>query len=159
MFKFLKNLFSSKKKIKEVDKTEPIKFNGNVEIYPTKWNMAIVARNKTKLYVFGDNLDRKGNKGQACIRNCRNSIGLATKNYNSNEPIAYWSDNELQLNCQIIEQEIDNIIKTYNEFGYKSLVFSYFGYGNGVADLPKRAPETFNYLKRRLFEVFSFEWE
>ena len=110
--------------------------------------------NPTTLFIFGDNLQRYGEGGQAIIRRQTNTIGLATKKKPENSEESYFTDIEYEENCKIIEEDIQRI-KEYSK-DYKSVAFAQFGLGTGLSDMPRKCPKTFCYLTIRLIEEFKF---
>jgi hypothetical protein len=65
-----------------------------IEVFDGNWNVKDVVKNKSKIFVFGDNDHRMGKKGQAIIRDCENTIGLRTKKYPSYKTDSYYNDKE-----------------------------------------------------------------
>lgn len=104
------------------------------------------------LYIFGDNLGRIGHGGQAIIRNCLNSKGIATKK----SIWEYFSDKDLELNKVVIDQDIKNVLEDYKFYRYTNLVFPFFGLGTGLSAMQSQCPKTFIYLCQRLLDVFNF---
>lgn len=104
------------------------------------------------LFVFGDNTKRVGNGGQAIIRNCSNSIGIATK-----ESIAeFFSDKHYSMNQIVIDRDIMMVKKRIIDYGFKAVVFPKSGLGWGRADMQIECPKTALYLSQRLLEEFGF---
>jgi hypothetical protein len=110
-----------------------------------------VKNNPNKIYVFGDNTQRRGRGGQAQIRNNENAFGIATKLEPNNSATAFMSDNDLQSNKNVIDSDITKI-----KADGRALVFPKDGFGTGLAKLKEKAPQTYAYLKQRLQEEFSF---
>lgn len=122
-------------------------------IVTEKWyNIATCMNNPNMLFVFGDNEQRMGNGGQAIIRLEPNSIGLATKKSSA----FYWSDDDFEHNKDVINGDIYEIKRTYEEEKYKYIVFPKAGLGTGLSDLHNKAPRTFLYLCERLLDEFKF---
>ena len=122
-------------------------------IVTEKWyNVGLCMTNPNMLFVFGDNEQRMGNGGQAIIRLEPNSIGLATKKSSA----LYWSDDDLQHNKDVINSDIHEIKRMYEEERYKYIVFPKAGLGTGLSDLHNKAPRTFLYLCERLLDEFRF---
>ena len=107
-----------------------------------------VRANADKIFLFGDNLLRKGYGGQAgAMRDEPNAVGIPTKKKPSNAPDAFFSDTEFGQNKNAIDlafSELDGRAKG------KVIVIPAAGLGTGLADLQNRAPKTFQYLERRL---------
>jgi len=116
----------------------------------TRFSVELCNKNLGYLFVFGDNEQRIGKGGQAIIRGCPNTIGLRTK-----RSIAeFWTDRDYHRNCKLIDEDIHSILSALY-LGYR-IVFASSGYGNGLAELPTRAPETYLYLKNKLDDYFGF---
>lgn len=107
-------------------------------------------------FVYGDNLEREGNGGQAIIRDQINSCGFATKKRPSGMENSFFTDDEYEENCKIIEEEIIRVNKYVEEKAYKAIAFPFFGLGTGLSEMPIRCPRTFFYLCTRLYEEWGF---
>jgi hypothetical protein len=116
-----------------------------------RYTNADVRANPDKVYVFGDNVMRRGTGGQAQIRNNPNAMGIATKLAPSMEEAAFMSDGDLARNKAIIDADIA-AIKATN----KTVVFPKDGLGTGLAKLKEKAPQTYEYLKNKLLQEFGF---
>lgn len=114
-----------------------------------------VRSNPHKLFVFGDNLQRRGLGGQAReVRGETNAIGIPTKKRPARTPDSYFTDEEFDANRGAIDRafrEIDERLLASD--GPKVLVIPSAGVGTGRAELEQRAPRTFFYLERRLREL------
>lgn len=108
--------------------------------------------NPQSLFIFGDNQQRIGMGGQAQIRECSNSIGIATKKSVSE----FMTDDEYLQNQISIDRDIMNVKKAVEDNGYSSVVFPESGLGWGRADIQNRCPRTALYLSQRLLEEFGF---
>jgi hypothetical protein len=126
------------------------KQGGGIEVV-SRYTDADVKANPNKIYVFGDNTQRKGTKGQAQIRNNENAFGIATKNEPNNKSEAFMYDNYLEDNKEIIDSDIAKI-----KADGRPIVFPKDGLGTGLAKLKQKAPQTYSYLKQRLQEEFGF---
>ena len=126
-----------------------------VEIFNRDWNIDDIKSNKNKLYIFGDNNARVGKGGQAIIRDLPNTLGIRTKKGPSNKPVAFLSDNELDINIKNIREDILNIV--YQMDKYSHVVLSSGGYGTGLAQLERFAPKTFENLNKLLEGYFRFD--
>lgn len=108
--------------------------------------------NTNYLYVFGDNAERIGSGGQAQIRGCINTIGIATKK----SIMEFMTDAEYANNQAIINRDIE-AIKTKMKFpGYIAIIFPTSGLGWGRADIQNHCPKTALYLCKRLMEEFNY---
>jgi hypothetical protein len=126
-----------------------------VLIFKGIWKPEQIKDDLDKLYVFGDNDARVGKGGQAIIRDLPNSIGLRTKRGPSKKPVAFYSDDNLELNKIKIQEDILNI-KFRSLLENKKVVLSNGGYGTGLASLKEKAPKTFEYLNNLLKLYFGF---
>ena len=118
-----------------------------------RWMYNDVKSDIKSLYIFGDNNVKKGCKGQAIIRYLYNACGIPTKIYPSYDDEAYYSDNCYENNCNRIDESI-NIIKNKLEKNvYDRLILPEDGLGTGLAELPRKAPRTYNYLVKKIYEL------
>ncbi|AQN68275.1 hypothetical protein [Saudi moumouvirus] len=96
------------------------------------------------LFVYGDNDAHFGKGGQAIIRDLKNTIGLPTKKYPTNDNNSFYTDNEYEQNVEKINKAIQNIINKSKYYDY--LILPKDGFGTGLSKLPEKAPKTFKYL-------------
>lgn len=114
-----------------------------------------VRANRDKLFLFGDNLERRGFGGQAAaMRGEPNAIGIPTKKSPSYKEDAFFSDAEFEHNKAAIDAAFGEIANAITELT-RSIVIPSDGLGTGRAQLAKRAPRTFAYLQERLTELAS----
>lgn len=119
-------------------------------------------RNTTVLYVFGDNMAKKGYGGQAReMRGEPNAVGVATK-YSPYD--TFTSDPvDVVLQNQRIDDDMKRLFAQVKRGGV--VVWPTAGIGTGLADLEARSPETFEYLKQKLAallkaaELFDRQYE
>jgi len=104
--------------------------------------------NRNKIYVFGDNVLRKGKAGQAIIRNCKNSFGVITKRYPNNKHDSYLKDNEFDL--KLVMNDLTKL--RYLMYKGNTIVFPRDGLGTGLAQLGLHAPKIhikmFKYIEK-----------
>jgi hypothetical protein len=115
-----------------------------IRIFRGYWTEADVKRHTNCLFVYGDNDVGKGRGGQAIIRDLANTTGIPTKKYPSNTASAFYTDAELAENKIKIQNAINKIIELAPK--YKFVILPADGFGTGLADLPRLAPKTFEYL-------------
>ena len=114
----------------------------------------IITRDKVKenpdvLYLFGDNLLRKGLGGQAKeMRGEPNTLGIVSKKYPSNDISSFYTDEDFYPWLEVFSADIKNLAERINSGKYKALVIPKIGVG--LADLPNKAPRIWNYLKTTL---------
>ena len=108
----------------------------------------------THLYLFGDNMWRRGYGGQAQeMRGHTNSIGVPTKWSPQNVDKAYFKDDDFAH----IKPEIDfafDLARGWLSVG-NTVVIPADGLGTGLADLPNRAPIIHYYIKKKIAELNS----
>ena len=113
-------------------------------IFKGFWSKNDVEKHPDCLFVYGDNDAGIGKGGQAIIRDLSNTIGIPTKKYPSNHASSFYSDTEYDKNIAKIDYAIEKIIILSKK--YKYVILPEDGFGTGLADLPKKAPKTFDYL-------------
>jgi len=111
-----------------------------------------VWNNRDKIiFLFGDNLLYKGEKGQAIIRGLPNAYGIPTKRVPClDEKVCYLNDNMFELYAAKINQAIEEVPRD----GRKIFVIPKIGEGN--AEMPKRCPKLYEFLMKRLIEEFNY---
>jgi hypothetical protein len=93
-----------------------------------------------KIFIFGDNCLGRGFGGQAGeLRGEPNSYGIPTKKYPSMKADAFFTDDEFEDNVKIIDEAFARIPIDGREIVILPL-------GTGLAQLPQRAPKTYEYL-------------
>jgi hypothetical protein len=118
------------------------------------WTSKNCKQNANALFVFGDNDLQVGALGQACIRGQPNAVGVPTKK----KPLrkgkdVFYTDAELERNKQIIDKAMDEI--QFRGEDYEHIYFPKDGLGTGLAELPVRAPLTYQYLCNALLGRFG----
>lgn len=112
-----------------------------------------VRANRDKLFLFGDNLERRGFGGQAAsMRGEPNVIGIPTKRSPSYASRAFFTDEEFDRNKDAIDRAFVELAKAVSG-EIRAIVIPSAGLGTGRAQLDKRAPRTFAYLQSRLDEL------
>ena len=111
--------------------------------------------NPMSIYVFGDNVQRVGNGGQAQIRHRTNSIGVATKRAPLMDDKAFYNDSFGDLKSLI--NDIDQLYSIHNSntYDHMNLIFPKDGLGTGLSELPKRAPMINKMLSMMLEQYFG----
>lgn len=108
--------------------------------------------NPDVLYVFGDNVMRKGLGGQAGeMRGESNAVGVATKL----SPYTYFGSTPEETLAQnrIIDNDMKPLFQHVITGGI--VVWPTDGIGTGLADLVHKAPDTFDYLEQKLASLIS----
>lgn len=106
--------------------------------------------NPDTLYVFGDNLLKKGKKGQAIIRDEPNAIGIPTKKKPTMYADAFFTDDELQDNTEEINDAADMLKAAMKRPHIYKVAYPADGLGTGLAMLEHKAPKTMAVLKKTL---------
>lgn len=107
------------------------------------------------MFVFGDNMIRRGTAGQACIRREPNAIGVPTKwNPAMTEGSFFadegWPDQTADaLKIKIAIDKTFLLIETHAAV-HGAVSFPRDGLGTGLAQLPQRAPKIAEYIAERI---------
>ena len=121
-------------------------------IFQDRIERSDLMRHPERLYLFGDNEQRRGLGGQArACRGCRNAVGVATKRSPAQSEDAYWSDAEFERLTAIIDTDLDRAFDHVRRDGI--VVCPTAGLGTGLAQLPTRAPRVFAHLRQRISEL------
>jgi len=123
------------------------------KIETLKWfSVDECAENPGKLYIFGDNVIGKGKKGQAVIRDCKNSFGIPTKRAPSMAPKSFMEDGALRDS-----KEIESSLKRLKnlESCYGAFVFPEDGLGTGLSQMPAKCPILFHRLNKYLVSRYK----
>ena len=108
------------------------------------------------LYVFGDNVLRKGMGGQAGeMRGAPNTVGVATKWAPTSASNAYFSDEDFAECIKVIELDLEPVVRAL-EHG-ATVIIPLDGLGTGLSELPTRAPKIDRYIKRRIQELTKLQ--
>lgn len=103
--------------------------------------------NPERLYVFGDNVQRKGMGGQAFhMRGEPNAVGLATKWSPHVHSSAYFSDSEMPEIQQIYLTDTKRLID--HLLGSGTVVWPEDGVGTGLSDIPRHAPKIWHWMEQ-----------
>lgn len=128
-------------------------YNTNNITILDRYDMTICRANPNALFVFGDNLIRKGKRGQAIIRDEPNAFGIPTKRLPSMGIDAFFSDKKEE---QDIVMGRLMLLKHYHIIG-KYIVFPKYGIGTGLAKLDEYSPEIFKLIDRCFKEWFKVD--
>lgn len=95
--------------------------------------------NPNKIYVFGDNLLKRGYAGQAAIRGESNAFGIPTKRYPNTQRSAYFSDQAGEM--EAVRQALRELY-ILGKKGY-TIVFPTKGIGTGMARMKEHSPKIY----------------
>ena len=123
-----------------------------------KWiTRSFVREHRDHIFLFGDNLARRGFGGQAAqMRGEPNAIGIPTKKLPSNDEEAFFTDAEFEQNKAAIDRTFERLYQMSSTVE-QVVVMPSDGLGTGRAQLENRAPLTFAYLQKRLRNLSSQE--
>jgi hypothetical protein len=100
-------------------------------------------------FVFGDNMERRGFRGQAKeMRGEPNAVGVPTKWKPDRAPASYFSDSDFDK----VRVAIDSAFRLLRDAcnGGADIVIPADGIGTGLADLPNRAPRIHRYIEKHI---------
>ena len=101
------------------------------------------------LFVFGDNMQRKGYGGQArAMRGEPNAIGVPTKWAPDRRAKSYFSDADFDRVRDAIDDAFREIRRLQNQG--LDVVLPADGLGTGLAELPRRAPRIHAYIEKHI---------
>lgn len=118
------------------------------------YNRDIANRSQSTIFVFGDNLVKKGTGGQACIRYTENSYGIPTKRSPSNSPNAFFADRRDE------EEAVLKSLRRLYKMGKETrstIIFPNKGLGTGLAKMEKTSPILFQKMCSIIVEHFGIE--
>lgn len=123
-------------------------------IVKLRWiSREFVRANRDCIFLFGDNLARKGFGGQAtAMRGEPNCVGIPTKKCPSNRDDAFFTDAEFEQNKAAIDHAFEVLFHGISK-AEQIIVIPADGLGTGRAQLESRAPLTFAYLQKRLEDL------
>lgn len=127
-----------------------------IEIQKEWYSIEQCLSNPTKLYVFGDNLMRIGNGGQASIRPAKNTYGIATKRLPSMNDNAFFADREDE--AEALLNDIHGLLEEFYQEGYETIVLPHDGLGTGLAKMPQTSPRLYDWLNETLSLLLKIEY-
>lgn len=102
--------------------------------------------NPDAIYVFGDNMERRGLGGQAKeMRGEPNAIGVATKVSPNDHSAAYFYDDNYAVNVRVIANDFRPIFAARDQG--KIVILPLDGLGTGFSQLPEKAPLTNQFVE------------
>lgn len=116
-------------------------------IYQSRIIRADLKRNPNVFYVFGDNVEGWGKKGQAAeMRGEPNAIGVPTKWKPSMAEDAFFYDHQIDQARKLMEPSLHLISKNLNN--KKIVIWPADGIGTGYSRLPHTAPKLWAELEQ-----------
>ena len=125
-------------------------------ITEARYSSELCNKNPNKLFVFGDNMIRRGKAGQAVIRDCDNAFGIVTKVLPSMSNQAFFSDNE-KVHKMALMRDLESLDTQFNSGKWEYIVFPKAGIGTGLAKLKLKAPQLYLYLSDHLFIKYEVQ--
>lgn len=114
-----------------------------------------LVNNRDVLYLFGDNLERKGFGGQAKeMRGEPNAVGIATKKKPSLFEDSFFSDDDMDLFLTHYEEDMERVFDHIAEGGI--VIVPSDGLGTGLSELPQRAPSIDKFIKEEIKHMREF---
>lgn len=105
-----------------------------------------------KVFVFGDNLARRGRGGQAIIRFEENAFGVPTKRSPRMDSEAFFGDRDDERAAVLATlRELFKIART------RTIVFPQAGLGTGLAQMSQRSPQLYREMCGILRQHFGFD--
>ena len=104
---------------------------------------AMLRAEPEKLFVFGDNMHRKGYGGQAKeMRGEPNAVGIPTKVHPTMYEGSFFTDSDLSV---FVDRVVPDYLRLARHPGI--IVWPTAGIGSGLAQLKKRAPKIWHWIE------------
>ena len=136
----------------------PIKA-GRVGAIAAHYTPEILRSAPNTIFVFGDNMQRKGKGGQAAVRDEPNAFGIPTKFAPSNAEGSFFTQamtpEQKREVWETIKKDIDTLAQ-YKAEG-KDILLPKNGIGTGLAQLGKHNPQLMNALIKELQNKLGFK--
>ena len=115
---------------------------------------AMLKAEPEKLFVFGDNIHRKGYGGQAKeMRDEPNAVGIPTKVYPSMDEGAFFIDEDFPV---FVARAAKDFLRLSQHIG--PIVWPKDGIGTGRAQLKERAPKIWFYIEAQRL-ILENDWK
>ncbi len=108
-----------------------------------EYTVELILKEPDRYFIFGDNLVKRGKRGQACIRNQNNAIGVPTKRYPCmKSKKCFFSDKiDEVIAVNNVLKQIDLLLKDNKKIGLPK-----DGFGTGLAELKSHSPVIFKFI-------------
>lgn len=123
--------------------------------YEKKITKEMCQANPDEIFVYGDNLIKKGKApgaGQAEIRDEANAAGIPTKRLPSNKDEAFFSDQPEE-----VEAVVQALRDLYKRARGKTVVFPKDGIGTGRAKMKDKSPQAWKKMNEILDSFFDVQ--
>ena len=126
------------------------------KVITLQYSKGLAEKNPTTLFIYETDKNNSSTGGSGVINETKpkNVFGFPLKNIASSKPEAYFSDNNLEQNKQLIDNAIAKIQDLSK--GYKKLAFPEEGFITNVSKLQEKAPITASYLVQQLQSELYF---
>jgi len=129
-----------------------------VEIQKEWYSETQCVENPHKLYIFGDNLIRRGKGGQAIIRDFPNAWGIATKRLPSMSNNSFFGDRPDEMTALITDIAMLINMLLHKDTDFNTLVFPEDGLGTGLSKMPSKSPKLFKWLNETISFIFNIHF-
>lgn len=117
-----------------------------------QYTIELLRAHPDKVFVFGDNLLRRGTGGQAVVRHEPNAFGVPTKRAPSMQHNSFFSDRDNERQAVLIA-----LRNLYALARKQAVVFPAAGLGTGLAQMPTKSPNVYREMCEVLAEYFGFD--
>ncbi len=111
--------------------------------YYKEYTVELVKSEPDRVFIFGDNLVKRGKRGQAVIRSLDNVLGIPTKRYPCMKSKSCFFSDRVDEVIEVKKAllEIEDLVKRNKKIG-----LPHARIGTGLAELKKRSPVIFKYI-------------
>ena len=109
------------------------------------------------LAVFGDNVERIGNGGQAVIRHTPCAFGICTKRSPTSGGFSYFADNR-SIDRNSVIRDINSLHQKLVQEPNLIVYFPEHGIGTGLSEMPTRCPKLFDEMNEIIYERFGIDY-
>lgn len=120
--------------------------------YTNNLSVELCRANPGAIFVFGDNLIRAGNAGQAIIRKEPNAFGIPTKRYPSTSEHSYFHDAKCER--EHVLRSLRTLYQRIRDGGF-DLFYPVQGIGTGLAKMPEKSPFIYKEMCEILLKHFG----
>ena len=122
-------------------------------IYIKRISREDAKNNPHRLFIYGDNDERRGYGGLAKeLRYAKHAVGIRVKKKPTTDENAYYLDEEYEENIRKIKADIEIVKTIMIETPFSYIIFPADGIGTGLAQMRLRCPKTFKFLCNELMD-------
>ena len=115
-------------------------------------NVELVETHPNCLFVFGDNVVRRGKGGQAVIRDCNNTLGIVTKILPNMLSQSFMSDTD-PYHLELVLKDIEYLNSIIKSNKYEYVILPFYGLGAGLAKLKTKAPNIYSVILDKVYKA------